>query len=71
MAKKRQQHRHRKKYHKEPKYPPGSGLPKTEHSPKPQDRDHTGKRIRSRGKFPTIGDRIKRRLETAKEKRAR
>jgi hypothetical protein len=73
MAKKRQRHSHRDKYRKPEKYPKGSGLPRTGHSPRPQKelRDHNGKRIRNRGKYPTIRDRIRRRLEVAKEKRAK
>ena len=63
-------HSWREKYKKTPKYPK-STVPRTERAPRRNDRDYKGKRIRSKGKFPTLKDRIRRRLEVAKEKRAR
>lgn len=71
MAKKRQQHKHRDKYQKTERHPKGSGLPKTEHSPKPQNINHRGKRVRSKGKFNSIPERIAYQLEAEKKRRAK
>lgn len=68
--KKRRSHGHRDKYQKTQKYPK-STVPRTDHAPQRNDRDHAGKRIRTKGRFGSIQERIRRRLEIAKEKRAR